>query len=145
MIKDLTNLMKTNVEPFSTKEYLIDYICKYLLNYINLELQNLPKDHWDKTISTWIKMLDLAFFLEKKTEDERKSMYEKWKFDMVMEGIIEDLITTVRGFQKLKLLKKNSGKELLKTSIDMVKDIDYSVYDLNKDIITYIHNFLKIF
>lgn len=145
MIKDLTNLMKTNVEPFSTKEYLIDYICKYLLNYINLELQNLPKDHWDKTISTWIKMLDLAFFLEKKTEDERKSMYEKWKFDMVMEGIIEDLITTVRGFQKLKLLKKNSGKELLKTSIDMVKDIDYSVYDLNKEIITYIHNFLKIF
>ncbi len=145
MIKDLTNLMKTNVEPFSTKEYLIDYICKYLLNYINLELQNLPKDHWDKTISTWIKMLDLAFFLENKTEDERKSMYEKWKFDMVMEGIIEDLITTVKGFQKLKLLKKNSGKELLKTSIDMVKDIDYSVYDLNKDIITYIHNFLKIF
>ena len=145
MIKDLTNLMKTNVEPFSTKEYLIDYICKYLLNYINLELQNLPKDHWDKTISTWIKMLDLAFFLENKTEDERKSMYEKWKFDMVMEGIIEDLITTVKGFQKLKLLKKNSGKELLKTSIDMVKDIDYSVYDLNKDIITYIQNFLKIF
>lgn len=136
MKKDISNLIKVEnayvSNDFISDRTAADYVAKYLIGYIVLELQNLPKNHWDNTIKTWIKIIALASSL--RDNMQRDLFYKQNKFDMVMEGITEDIINTINGFLSIGLLNKNfKPYELIKKSLEIIlkysKQKEYALFE----------------
>ncbi len=136
MKKDLTNLIQNdNVyqsSDFVSERTASDYVAKYLISYITIELQNLPKDQWEKTVKTWLKIIALAKSLQNNLQ--RSLFYQENKFDMVMEGIMEDVIHTINGFQSINLISKDfKPYELIKTSLEIIlkyqKHQEYQLFE----------------
>ncbi len=125
MKKDLTHLIKREKAPegFESLDSAKEYLARYLLNYINIELGGLPKEEWGKTLETWAKICAFSKGLINKSEEERQKLYEKFGFDMVMQGIAEDIRRTLIGMLSLGILKDNEPPHmlLLKAS-ELVKD-----------------------
>ncbi len=125
MKKDLTHLIKRERVPegFESLDSAKEYLARYLLNYINIELGGLPKEEWGKTLETWAKICAFSKGLINKSEEERQKLYEKFGFDMVMQGIAEDIRQTLIGMLSLGILKDNEPPHmlLLKAS-ELVKD-----------------------
>ncbi|SHK53291.1 hypothetical protein [Thermocrinis minervae] len=104
----LNNLLKNtqSIPGFENLEAAKDYLCRYLLSYIHIELSSLPKQEWEKTLKTWAKICMFANSLLQKSEEERQELYRKYNFDQMMIGIAEDVRHTLIGAYALGLLKK---------------------------------------
>ncbi len=148
MKKDLTHLLKKEekVWGFEDLESAREYLAKYLINYINIELQGLPKEEWEKTLKTWVKICAFAKGLLKKNEKERQEIYRKYRFDMMMEGIAEDVRHTIIGLLSLKVIKEtDSPKDILLKAVELIKDRDDLIkkWDLSKEVVEFMYKFLK--
>jgi len=53
---DLSSLLKKDEPPFKSLDEAKEYVVKYTLNFINIELEGTPKDQWEKTLETWTKI-----------------------------------------------------------------------------------------
>ncbi len=125
MKKDLTHLLRREepLEGFEDIESATRYVARYLLSFMNIELEGLPKEEWGKTVETWMRMCAFANALVKKTEAERVALYDRYKFDMMLRGIIEDLRKTIIGFRKLGLLKESDPPQnLILKAVSLVED-----------------------
>ncbi len=124
-----------------------EYFAKYLLNYIHIELESLPKEEWDKTLKTWAKMCMFAQSLAEKSDEERNKLYQKYNFDQVMIGVIEDLRHTIIGAKSLQIITpKDKAYKVIQKAIELVleeEDILKSL-QLKKEILEYILNFFKL-
>ena len=103
---------------FNTVEELKDYLVEYVLELILIELENLPKDQWDKTLKTWEKIVLLSHGIMNKPLEEREKLYERWRFDAVMRTIVENLAEALRESIRLGLLKeKQEPRKLLQIAL----------------------------
>ncbi len=150
MRKDLTHLLKKEekVWGFEDLESAKEYVAKYLLNYIHMELENLPSQEWERTLTTWAKICGFAKGLMGKNEFERKELYKKFGFDIMMEGIAEDVRHTLIGMSSLGILKPEEPPyNLIPLSVELVIEEERLLkeHQLRKDILEYIRSFFKNF
>ncbi len=148
MKKDLTNLLKKEEVPpgFENLDSIKEYVARYLISYIHIELEGLPKEEWEATLTTWAKICALAKSLIRKTEQERHRIYEKFGFDMMMQGIAEDLRQTFIGMMSAGILKESDPPHnlILKASILIKDDRDLlSRWELEPDIVKFIYDFFS--
>lgn len=146
MKKDLSHLLRKEEpqEGFESLDSAKEYLARYLLNYINIELEGLPKEEWDRTLRTWAKICSFAKELIGKSEKEREGIYERFRFDMVMQGISEDVRRTFIGMLGLGLLKADDPPHslILKATELVMGDEDLMKrWELNPEIIKYVHSF----
>jgi hypothetical protein len=92
---------------------LKDYLVEYVLELILIELENLPKDQWEKTLKTWEKIVLLSYGMMNKPLEEREKLYERWRFDAIMKTIVENLAEALRESLRLGLLKEKREPEKL--------------------------------
>jgi len=103
---------------FSSVEELKDHLVEYVLELILIELENLTKDQWDKTLKTWEKIVLLSYGIMGKPLEEREKLYERWRFDAVMKTIVENLAEALRESVRLGLLKeKQEPRKLLQVAL----------------------------
>jgi hypothetical protein len=108
---------------FENLEAAREYVARYLLNYISLELQGLPKEEWEKTLRVWKRICRFADSLTNLPDEKRKEIYRKNNFDMMMEGIAEDVRHTLIGMRSLGILKKDDPPEkLLERAVELVRE-----------------------
>jgi hypothetical protein len=112
MKKDLSSMLVQGGR-FNTLEELKDYLVEYVLELILIELENLPKDQWEKTLKTWEKIVLLSHGLMGKPLEEREKLYERWRFDAIMKTIVENLAEVLRESARLGLLKEKQEPEKL--------------------------------
>jgi hypothetical protein len=113
MKKDLSSMLVQGGR-FGSVEELKDYLVEYVLELILIELENLTKDQWEKTLKTWEKIVLLSYGLMNKPLEEREKLYERWKFDAVMKTIVENLAEALRESVRFGLLKeKQEPRKLL--------------------------------
>ena len=91
---------------FGSVEELKDYLVEYVLEIILIELENLPKDQWEKTLKTWEKIVLLSHGMMNKPLEEREKLYERWRFDAIMKTIVENLAEALKESLRLGLLKE---------------------------------------
>ncbi len=146
MKKDLTHLIRREeaVPGFEDIASAKEYVARYLLNYINIELEGLPKEEWDRTLETWAKMCAFARGLIGKGEKERSELYKRFRFDMMMQGIMEDLRNTFIGMLRLGILKENDPPHLLLLkAVELVRE-DRELqrrWELNPETVDYLYRF----
>ena len=148
MKKDLTNLLKSETVPpgFENLDSAKEYVARYLINYINIELEGLPREEWEKTLSTWAKICSFSKSLIQKNEEERNKLYEKFGFDMMMQGIAEDVRLTFIGMLSMGLLKESEPPQnLILKAVELIKDEDELLkkWELNPEIVRFIYNFFS--
>ena len=148
MKKDLTNLLKRETVPpgFENLDSAKEYLARYLLNYINIELEGLPREEWEKTLNTWAKMCAFAKSLIPKSEEERQKLYEKFSFDLMMQGIAEDLRQTFIGMLSMGILKDNEPPHmLLVRALELIKDEEELLkrWELDPEIIRFMYDFFS--
>jgi hypothetical protein len=112
MKKDLSSMLIQSGR-FGSVEELKDYLVEYVLELILIELENLPKDQWGKTLKTWEKIVLLSYGMMNKPLEEREKLYERWKFDAIMKTIVENLAEALRESLRLGLLKEKQEPEKL--------------------------------
>ncbi len=135
---------KALVWGFEDIESAREYFAKYLLYYINMELEALPKEEWDKTLSTWAKICNFASSFIDKEEAQRHELYKNYNFDPMMVGIVEDVRHTLMGAYSLGLLRKEDPPyRLLKVAARMVLEREdlLHTYSLERQVLEYILRF----
>lgn len=148
MKKDLSNLLKKETLPpgFESIDNAKEYLARYLINYINIELQGLPKEEWVKTLETWGKICAFSKGLIQKSEEERHKLYGKLGFDMMMQGIAEDVRQTFIGMLSLGILKESEPPQnLILRAVELIKD-NYDLlkrWELSPEIVNFIYNFFS--
>jgi len=79
-------------------------------------------------------------------EEKRREIYGKYKFDGIMEGIMEESVKTILGLYLLGMLKpQDEPKEILRKIIELIYG-DKEIYEREKfkeEIIDYIKEFLE--
>lgn len=141
---DLTNLLKREELPFKTLEEARERVARYIISFIHIELEGLPRTEWEKTLNTWLKILNFAKSLVNLPEEKRREVYRKYKFDTMMEGIMEESVKTLYGLFSLGLAKpENSPKEMFEKIVNLVyekKEI-YERERFKEEIIDYLKKF----
>lgn len=112
MKEDLSSMLVQGGR-FSSVEELKDYLVEYVLELILIELENLPKDQWKKTLKTWEKIVFLSYGMMNKALEEREKLYERWRFDAVMKAIVENLAEALKESLRLGLLKEKQEPIIL--------------------------------
>lgn len=123
-----------------------EYLAKYLLNYIHMELETLPKEEWGKTLTTWAKICMFASTLLNKKDQEREELYKKHNFDQVMIGIAEDVRHTLLGAYSLGILKDGEKPyQVIPKGVDLVlqKEELLTSCSLKKEVLEYIRDFFR--
>ncbi|SNZ13699.1 hypothetical protein [Hydrogenobacter hydrogenophilus] len=136
----------TKVWGFEDIESAREYLAKYLLNYIHMELETLPKEEWEKTLTTWAKICMFASTLLNKKDQEREELYKKHNFDQVMIGIAEDVRHTLLGAYSLGILKDGEKPyQVIPKGVDLVlqKEELLTSYSLRKEVLDYIRDFFR--
>jgi len=136
----------TKVWGFEDVESAREYLAKYLLNYIHMELETLPKEEWEKTLTTWAKICVFASTLLNKKDQEREELYKKHNFDQVMIGIAEDVRHTLLGAYSLGILKDGERPyQVIPKGVDLVlqKEELLTSYSLKKEVLDYIRDFFR--
>ena len=146
MKKDLTNLLKRETVPpgFESLDSAKEYLARYLINYINIELEGLPKEEWERALTTWAKICAFSKSLIPKSEEERNKLYEKFGFDLMMQGIAEDVRLTFIGMLSMGLLKEEEPPHmLLVRALELIKDDEELLkkWELNPEIVRFIYDF----
>ncbi len=150
MKKDLSHLIRKEerVWGFEDLESAKEYVAKYLLNYISMELENLPTSEWDKTLSTWARICMFAKGLINKGDMERKELYKRFKFDIMMEGIAEDVRHTLIGMSSLGFLKPDEpAYKLIPRAVELVRENEELLksHQLRGEVLDYIRRFFSDF
>ncbi len=150
MKKDISHLLKKEekVWGFEDLDSAKEYVAKYLLNYIHMELENLDRSEWDKTLTTWARICAFTKSLIDKNEFERKEFYKKFNFDIIMEGIAEDVRHTLLGMSSLGILKPNEPPyNLIPRSVELIREEKELLknHQLSEEILEYIYDFFKNF
>jgi len=136
----------TKVWGFEDVESAREYLAKYLLNYIHMELETLPKEEWGKTLTTWAKICMFSSTLLNKKDQEREELYKKYGFDQVMIGIAEDVRHTLLGAYSLGILKDGEKPyQVIPKGVDLVlqKEELLTSYSLKKEVLDYIRDFFR--
>ncbi|RUM31743.1 MAG: hypothetical protein DSY32_00865, partial [Aquifex sp.] len=123
-----------------------EYVAKYTLSFINIELEGLPEREWEKTLSTWVKIFAFAKNLLKLPEEKRKEVYRKYRFDTVMEGVMEDVVKVLYGFYSLGILKpEEKPQKVLERAIELVEGEEELLKreGIKKENLEFIKDFLK--
>ncbi len=146
MKKDLTNLLKKETVPpgFENLDSAREYVARYLINYINIELEGLPRKEWERSLTTWAKICAFSKSLIQKSEEERNRLYEKFGFDLMMQGIAEDVRLTFIGMLSMGILKeKEPPQNLILRAVELIKDDDELLrkWELNPEIVRFIYDF----
>ena len=143
---DLTGLLKREELPFRSVDEAKDRVAKYIVSFIHIELEGLPKEEWEKTLNTWIKIIGFAKNLVKVPEEKRREIYRKYNFDTMMEGIMEESVKTLYGFYSLGIAKpEDKPEEILKKIVELIygnKEI-YEREKFKEEVINYIKEFLE--
>jgi len=108
---DLTNLLRKEESNNWSEEDFKRYLKDSLIEIIRLELENLPKQEWEKTLKTWSKICSFADSLRHKEEKERQELYKRFNFDSVMVHITESVIEKLNMARSLGLLRKGDKPE----------------------------------
>jgi len=143
---DLTTFLKRQELPFKSLDEAKEYVAKYTLNFINIELEGLPKEEWEKTLSTWVKIFVFAKSLLKLPEEKRKEIYKKYNFDAMMEGIMEDAVKVLYGFYSLGILKpEEKPHKALEKAVELVENEEeiLKMEGIKKENLEFIKEFLK--
>jgi len=143
---DLTSFLKREEPPFRSLEEAKEYVAKYTLSFINIELEGLPEREWEKTLSTWVKIFAFAKNLLKLPEEKRKEVYRKYRFDTVMEGVMEDAVKVLYGFYSLGILKpEEKPQKVLERAIELVEGEEELLKreGIKKENLEFIKDFLK--
>lgn len=140
--------MKKDTVPvgFEDVDSAREYLARYLLSYINIELEGLPEEEWGKTLTTWVKMCAFAKGLIRKGEEERDELYGRFRFDPVMRGIMEDLRKTFVGMLRLGLVKEGEPPYmLLVKAIELVGGDEELLrkWELSPKVIKFAREFLR--
>ncbi len=148
MKKDLTHLLKRDELPqgFEDLRSAKEYLARYLLSYINLELQGLPKEEWERTVRTWVKIVGFAKALIQKSETERGDIYRRYNFDMIMEGIAEDVRRTLIGLMKLGIVGKEEPPDrILFKAVDLVIEEEELLrrWELEPEVLRFVWELLR--
>lgn len=146
MKRDLTHLIRPeeDLSGFEDLQSAKEYLVRYPLSYIAIELSGLPKKEWESTLKTWIKICAFAKSLSDKPEAQRRELYRKFNFDPMMEGIAEDLRKTFLGMVRLGLLKKEDPPHrLLKKALELVRDEKELLkrWELEEEIVNFMDEF----
>ncbi len=143
---DLSNMLKTYETPFKTVDEARERVAKYLLSFIHIELEGLPKEEWEKTLKTWEKICEFSKSLVKLPEEKRKEVYRKFNFDPMMEGICEEVVKTLYGFYSLGIMKPHEpAKNVIRKSVQLIEG-NKEIYKREKfkdEIINYIKEFFE--
>ncbi len=143
---DLTGLLKREELPFRSVDEAKNRVAKYIVSFIHIELEGLPKEEWEKTLNTWIKIIGFAKNLVKVPEEKRREIYRKYNFDTMMEGIMEESVKTLYGFYSLGIAKpEDKPEEILKKIVELIygnKEI-YEREKFKEEVINYIKEFLE--
>ncbi len=119
---DLTSLLKKEEPSGWTKEDFKRHLRDSLVEIIRLELENLPKDQWEKTLRTWSRICSFAEELSKKGEEERQDLYKRFNFDAVMVHITESLIEKLAIARSIGLLHQGeSPQRLISLGLEMAE------------------------
>ncbi len=147
MKKDLGNMLKTQrVWGFEDMQSATEYLAKYLLSYMHMELETLPKEEWDRTLRTWEKICQFAYSLIPKTDQERQELYHKHNFDQMMVGIAEDVRHTLIGALSLGIIKKgDKPQKVIKRALELVIERQelLQAHQLKREILDYMREFFK--
>ncbi|MFN7065868.1 MAG: hypothetical protein ACK4OF_06960 [Aquificaceae bacterium] len=108
-MKDLSNLLKD--DEGWTPEGFKAYLRSSLIELIRLEMENLPKEEWERTLLTWKRICSFCKSLMKKKEDKRQELYKKFNFDQTMIYISEGIVEKLSTAYKLGLLKAEDPPE----------------------------------
>ncbi|MEN3028668.1 MAG: hypothetical protein ABDH29_05545 [Aquificaceae bacterium] len=87
------------------------YIRSTLIELIKLELENLPREEWEKTLNTWKKICSFCKGMMKKEEKERHELYKRFGFDATMAQISESLIEKLQTAQNLGLILESEDPD----------------------------------
>ncbi len=143
---DLTELLKREELPFRSIDEAKDRVAKYIVSFIHIELEGLPKEEWEKTLNTWIKIIGFAKNLVKVPEEKRREIYRKYNFDTMMEGIMEESVRTLFGFYSLGIAKpQDKPEDILKKIINLIYG-NREIYErerFREEIINYIKEYLE--
>jgi hypothetical protein len=139
-------LREEPLEGFGNLEEAREYVARYLLNYINLELEGLPREEWGRTVETWVKICGFAKALLKKSDRERRELYRRFRFDFMMEGVAEDVRRTFLGFMKIGIVGEDEDpREFLLKAVELVRgrrDL-MERWELNPSVIEFLREFLS--
>jgi HSP90 family molecular chaperone len=123
MKKDLTNLLRSDTPEGWTPEDFKRYLKDTLIELIRLELENLPKEEWERTLKTWAKICAFAKGLLKKSQEERQELYRKYRFDSTMMHVSESVVEKLGIAYSLQLMKeKDSPEKLIKLGLEAVSE-----------------------
>ena len=119
MKQDLSHLLKNQPSQSFDPKSLREYLASTVLELIRLELENLPKEQWERTLSTWVKICRFAKDMEKKGEEERQRFYQRHNFDGMMVQITESLIEKLRlAYQTGLMSEKDKGERLIELALE---------------------------
>ena len=146
MKKDLSHLLKRieKIEGFEDTESAREYVARYLLNYMSLEMSGLPKEEWEKTALIWKKICIFAGSLTDMPEEKRQKIYRKNNFDMMMEGITEDVRRTIIGMRSLYLLKpSDSPEKAIEVALNLLEGREDLIrrWELDPEVIDFLRGF----
>lgn len=110
---DLTGFLRKDSSGGWTEEDFKKHVKESLVELIRLELENMPRQEWDKTLRTWSKICSFADKLSKKEEKERQELYRKFQFDSMMVHITEGVVEKLEIARSLGLLKEGEKPEKL--------------------------------
>ena len=143
---DLSNLLKKEETPFKSVDEAKDYVARYTLSFINIELEGTKREEWEKTLETWCRMCEFAKSLLKLPEEKRKELYRKFGFDTMMEGIMEDLVKVLYGFYSLGILKeKERAYKVLERAVELIENEENLIERerLNREALKFIKEFIR--
>lgn len=148
MKKDLTHLLRKEepLQGFEDLKSAKEYLARYLLNYINLELQGLPKEEWERTVRTWVRIVGFGKSLISKSETERRDIYRRYNFNMMMEGIAEDVRRTLIGLMKLGIVGKEEPPDrILFKAVDLVIEEEELLrrWELEPEVLRFVWELLR--
>lgn len=144
----MSTFLKRDELPFRSLEEAKEYVAKYTLNFINIELEGLPKEEWENTLKTWVKIFAFARELLKLPQERRKEVYRKYNFDSMMEGIMEDTVKVLYGFYSLGILKpEDKPHKALEKATELIENEEELLKreGIKRENLKFIKEFLKKF
>lgn len=134
---DLSGLLKKEDSQSWTPEGFKAYLKSSLIDLIKLELENLPRDDWERTLHTWRKICAFCKSMMKKEEKERFDLYRKFDFDQTMIHISESVIEKLQTAYNLGLLKeKDPPDHIIRLGLEEDKE--------DSEAINFMKSFFKV-
>ncbi|MFN3871026.1 MAG: hypothetical protein ACK4MW_06050 [Aquificaceae bacterium] len=133
MKKDLSNLIKNHQEGVFTLESFKEYLYASLVEIIKLELESLPKEEWQSTLQTWVKICVFCNGLIDKEDEERLKLYKNFSFDQLMINLSESIIEKLKTAYGMGFLeKKEPPQNLIKLGLEKAKEESEAIEFMKK-------------